>query len=410
MERDSKCLRSKFPNVDSKERSRCMSQFKKEHVQDMYFLSPMQEGMLFHYLLEQGQSKLLDFEQMSIRVRGTLDIGLFSVSLNRIAQRYDVFRTVFLYEKVKRPVQVVLKERQIQVHFENVSSLPEQERSLFVERFKQEDLERGFDLSKDMMMRVSVIQTGESEYQIFWSHHHILMDGWCLGIIVGELFQIYATLREPAPIQLERAYPYSDYIKWLERQDKEEAKRFWAEALFGYEQLASVPQKTAATTDIARSGYKLEELTIRFDEKLTAKLQQPASEHQVTLNTVFQTIWGIVLQRYSHANDVVFGSVVSGRPSQVIGIEKMVVYSLIRCPVPREVVSESIILGCAAKEFSTVRWLPNRTPTCRLLRFRRKAYLRVICSIIFSFSKTIRWKSRYKMDPLKANWDLKQRM
>ncbi|NOU71105.1 amino acid adenylation domain-containing protein [Paenibacillus sp. LMG 31458] len=300
-----------------------MSQFKKEHVQDMYFLSPMQEGMLFHYLLEQGQSNAY-FEQMSIRVRGTLDIGLFSVSLNRIAQRYDVFRTVFLYEKVKRPVQVVLKERQIQVHFENVTSLPEQERGLFVERFKQEDLGRGFDLSKDMMMRVSVIQTGESEYQIFWSHHHILMDGWCLGIIVGELFQIYASLREQAPNQLERTYPYSDYIKWLERQDKEEARRFWAEALSGYEQLASVPQMTAAVSDNAMRGYKQEELTIRFDEKLTAKLQQLASKHQVTLNTVFQTIWGIVLQRYSHAHDVVFGSVVSGRPSQVVGIEKMV--------------------------------------------------------------------------------------
>ncbi|MFD0698798.1 amino acid adenylation domain-containing protein, partial [Paenibacillus sp. GCM10027628] len=300
-----------------------MSQFKKEHVQDMYFLSPMQEGMLFHYLLAQGKTNAY-FEQMSIRISGTLDIGLFAASLNRIVQRYDVFRTVFLYEKVKRPVQVVLKERQIQVHFENISGLPEQERGIFIERFQQEDLERGFDLSKDIMMRVSLIQTGDCEYQIFWSHHHILMDGWCLGIIVGELFQVYASLREQAPIQLERTHPYSDYIKWLERQDKEEAKRFWADALSGYEQLASVPQVPFTDTDVTALPYKQAEMTIRFDEKLTAQLQQLASSHQVTLNTVFQTIWGILLQRYSHADDVVFGSVVSGRPSQVSGIEKMV--------------------------------------------------------------------------------------
>ncbi|MBD0378729.1 non-ribosomal peptide synthetase [Paenibacillus sedimenti] len=300
-----------------------MSQFKKEHVQDMYFLSPMQEGMLFHYLLDQGKSNAY-FEQMSIRIRGTLDIGLFEASLNRIVQRYDVFRTVFLYEKVKRPVQVVLKERHIQVHFENISVMREPELGSFVERFKKEDLERGFDLSKDIMMRVSVLQTGESEYQIFWSHHHILMDGWCLGIIVGELFQIYASLREQETIHLERTYPYSDYIKWLERQDKEEAKRFWEGALSGYEQLSSVPQLSITDTDTSATPYKQAEMTIRLDEKLTAQLQQLAGSQQVTLNTVFQTIWGILLQRYSHTGDVVFGSVVSGRPTQVAGIEKMV--------------------------------------------------------------------------------------
>ncbi|MEW9702890.1 amino acid adenylation domain-containing protein, partial [Paenibacillus sp. SI8] len=299
-----------------------MSQFKKEHVQDMYFLSPMQEGMLFHYVMDQGKSNAY-FEQMSIRIQGTLDVDLFSLSLNRIAQRHDVFRTIFLYEKVKRPVQVVLKERPIQAYYENISGLPEQERELYVERFKQTDLEQGFDLTKDTMMRISILQTGETDYQVIWSHHHILMDGWCLGIIVGELFQIYAALREQAPIQLDRTFPYSDYMKWLERQDKEEAKRFWSEALDGYEQLASVPQRATDDPGIS-SGYKQEEFTIRFDEKLTAQLQQLASRHQVTLNTVFQSIWGIVLQRYSHANDVVFGSVVSGRPSQVVGIEKMV--------------------------------------------------------------------------------------
>nr|P0C064.2 RecName: Full=Gramicidin S synthase 2; AltName: Full=Gramicidin S synthase II; Includes: RecName: Full=ATP-dependent proline adenylase; Short=ProA; AltName: Full=Proline activase; Includes: RecName: Full=ATP-dependent valine adenylase; Short=ValA; AltName: Full=Valine activase; Includes: RecName: Full=ATP-dependent ornithine adenylase; Short=OrnA; AltName: Full=Ornithine activase; Includes: RecName: Full=ATP-dependent leucine adenylase; Short=LeuA; AltName: Full=Leucine activase [Brevibacillus b len=296
-----------------------MSTFKKEHVQDMYRLSPMQEGMLFHALLDKDKNAHL--VQMSIAIEGIVDVELLSESLNILIDRYDVFRTTFLHEKIKQPLQVVLKERPVQLQFKDISSLDEEKREQAIEQYKYQDGETVFDLTRDPLMRVAIFQTGKVNYQMIWSFHHILMDGWCFNIIFNDLFNIYLSLKEKKPLQLEAVQPYKQFIKWLEKQDKQEALRYWKEHLMNYDQSVTLPKKKAA---INNTTYEPAQFRFAFDKVLTQQLLRIANQSQVTLNIVFQTIWGIVLQKYNSTNDVVYGSVVSGRPSEISGIEKMV--------------------------------------------------------------------------------------
>ncbi|CAM5602201.1 non-ribosomal peptide synthetase [Bacillus safensis FO-36b] [Bacillus safensis subsp. safensis] len=159
-----------------------MSQFKRDQVQDMYYLSPMQEGMLFHTL--HHQEKGFYVEQMDMNVKGTLRYDLLEKSMNIIVERYDIFRTVFLHEKVKRPVQVVLKERPFTLDVVDLQDLSEDEQLERIDKFKQQDQLRGFDLSRILSCRASVFQTGPASYRWIWSYHHILLDGWCFGLVV----------------------------------------------------------------------------------------------------------------------------------------------------------------------------------------------------------------------------------
>lgn len=178
-----------------------MSTFKKDQVKDMYYLSPMQEGMLFHTLLNEGATY---FEQLTVRIHGELDAALLQQSMNTIVERYDVFRTTFLHEKVKRPVQVVLKERALTVGMEDLSSMAADVQEERLAALRCQDREAGFDLSRDIPTRMIVVRLAKDQYEMIWSHHHILMDGWCFGIIINELFSVYAGLK--TGVQIGRAH------------------------------------------------------------------------------------------------------------------------------------------------------------------------------------------------------------
>lgn len=136
---------------------------------------------------------------------------------------------------MKRPVQVVLKNRPFQLDIVDIQDLSESEQLERIDRFKQKDQLRGFDLSKDLLMRASVFQTGPSSYRWIWSYHHILLDGWCFGLVVQELFAIYHALLHDIPYRLEPVKPYKEYIQWLEKQDKQASLEYWTQSLAGFE-------------------------------------------------------------------------------------------------------------------------------------------------------------------------------
>ncbi|MGG4442605.1 tyrocidine non-ribosomal peptide synthetase TycB [Brevibacillus fortis] len=295
-----------------------MSIFTKEQVQDMYLLTPMQEGMLFHALLDEEHNSHL--VQMSISIQGDLDVGLFTNSLRVLVERYDVFRTLFLYEKLKQPLQVVLKERPIPILFCDLTAYDVQEKQQRYTQYKRNDQEKTFHLAKDSLMRVAIFQMTESEYQVIWSFHHILMDGWCFSIIFDDLLSVYLSLKNGAPISLEPVQPYSLFIRWLEKQDKQAALSYWREYLEQFEQQTSLPKFGKPSS----KAFLPAQYRFVLDRTLTQQLSTIASQNQVTLPTVIQTLWGILLQSYNSSNDVLFGSVVSGRPTEIVGIDKMV--------------------------------------------------------------------------------------
>ncbi|MHA6534795.1 condensation domain-containing protein, partial [Paenibacillus sp. BAC0078] len=284
----------------------------------MYPMSPMQEGMLFQALMEPQSSAY--FNQLSIVIQGSLQEANLEKSLSLLMERHDIFRTVFMYEELERPLQIVLKKRKPSIVFEDYTGLTEEEIKIRVDRFKQSDREQGFDLTKDVLVRITVLRTEESRYEIVWSHHHILMDGWCMGIVLKEFFYLYAQLCSGKAIDLPAAKPYIHFIDWLAEQDREEALGYWRDYLAGYEQCAVIPASGSRTDE----SYVLEEVHHSFSEKLTERLTQLSKRHQVTMNSMMQTAWGMLLRSYNNADDAVFGAVVSGRPAEIDGIENMV--------------------------------------------------------------------------------------
>ncbi|NLD49359.1 MAG: non-ribosomal peptide synthetase, partial [Clostridiaceae bacterium] len=292
-----------------------MSGFKKEDVKDIYYLSPMQEGMLFHYILERDTDAYI--EQYKVDLKGVVDKELLEKSFNMLMERYDILRTVFIYEKVKRPLQVVLKNRSLTVYYEDLSALSENDRNVYLEGFIEKDIKKGFDLSKDILLRVSLIKTGPEEYKLIFNHHHILMDGWCSEIIFRELFDVYKALLNKQAIKLDNTYPYSSYIKWLESRDKKEMLDFWVNYLDGYDNNPDIPGKISNKSGM----YLKEEIIFDLGEDLTAGLTAFAARNRVTINSVLESVWAFVLMKFNNCNDYVFGRVVSGRTSEVQGIE-----------------------------------------------------------------------------------------
>jgi amino acid adenylation domain-containing protein/non-ribosomal peptide synthase protein (TIGR01720 family) len=279
----------------------------------------MQSGMLFHSLMNEAAGAY--FEQKTLQIEGKLDRGLLERSFNILIDRYDILRTVFRIDKLKEPLQFVLKQRKLKIYFEDISHLDDNEKDVFLEEFKKRDRETGFDLTRDLLIRLSLFKTGQHNWTLVWSSHHILMDGWCLGIVYRELIQIYRLLKEGNPVELGSVTPYANYINWLEKQNKKAGLQYWQKYLDGYEESAGLPK----TNLVVKAGeYRVQEYATHIDEEQTKQLNEIARKHQVTINTLFQALWGILLTRYCNRDDVVFGVVVSGRPSEIRGIESMV--------------------------------------------------------------------------------------
>ena len=314
------------------------------NVKDLYELSPMQEGLLYQ-AIKDNQSAAY-FEQVNLQIRGRLDLSHLKESFNKLLERYDIFRTVFVYEKLIRPVQVVMKQEKSQIWVEDISHLPEIEKQVFLEEFKLKDQRRGFDLQKGPLIRLSIIQTGVDCYEVIWSFHHILMDGWCLGIVLKEFFTIYACLQENRLPERETIYPYSNYIQWLAVQDDAEAASYWTQYLNDFEEQTSLPKNSGLpVTGI----YEREELSFDIDPVIRFDLENLARRNNVTFNTVFQAIWGLLLMRYNNTDDVVFGTVVSGRPHEITGVEKMIGLFINTLPVRIKADMEHSILQLLSK-------------------------------------------------------------
>jgi amino acid adenylation domain-containing protein/non-ribosomal peptide synthase protein (TIGR01720 family) len=290
----------------------------KFEIEKVYPLTPMQEGMLFHALL--GTKSNAYFEQMILTVKGDLDEKSLSKSFGYVIQKYGVFRTIFVYEKVNKLRQIVVRQRDPEYVFEDISLLDQDKKIAYIEQRKQADMERGFDVSTDLPIRLMVVKMEQDCYKIIWSFHHIVMDGWCLPIVIKDIFEIYDDIKKKNQINMIQPQPYDQYITWIRKQDYHKASDYWKNYLEGYHQTAylQVPKKKEDTQ------YVKEEVqfTIAFD--VVSALSDIARKNQATLSSLIQVVWGILLQRYNGVEDVVFGVVVSGRQSKIKGIDTMV--------------------------------------------------------------------------------------
>ncbi|GAA4279088.1 non-ribosomal peptide synthetase/type I polyketide synthase [Aquimarina mytili] len=299
-----------------------LDQLSKQYdIQNIYPLSPMQEGMLFHYLMSPESESY--FGQMTFEVHGDLDIQAVEKSMNDLIARHEVFRAIFLHEGYERPIQLVLKDREIKILYRNLldektttNSIEEE-----VENYKKNQ-KSSFDLSKDLLMQLTVLRTADNTHTFIWNYHHILMDGWCTATILSEFREIYSKKRKGLQAELPVSNSYHNYIEWLENRDIKSSEYYWKNYLEGYKHPVSMPKINSISIEEAAFVPKIEHLII--GETSTNLIQELTIEYGVTVSTIIQCAWGMLLAKYNNVDEVVFGTVVSGRPSEIEGIEDMI--------------------------------------------------------------------------------------
>jgi len=288
-------------------------------VDDVYPLSPMQSGLLYQELLDPDATAY--FVQMSFTLRGALDVDRFRTAWEHVVERHTVLRTAFVQDGVPEPIQLVHKHRPPEFHHADLctSSSPAQDEE--IAEFSTRDMERSFDLQANTLMRFAIFRIESDLHRVVWSYHHILLDGWSLGNVFGEFSSLYEAHHRTQHSLLPPARPYSRHIEWLQDHDAGRAHEFWRDRLEGVEQLTSIPTQPGADPQAA---YRMGELTFQLSETQGRSLQDVAHQAGATLSTLIQTGWAVVLSRYQETGDILFGSIVSGRPAEVDHIEQMV--------------------------------------------------------------------------------------
>ncbi|TBR57014.1 non-ribosomal peptide synthetase, partial [Westiellopsis prolifica IICB1] len=319
----------------------CNMGVKNKNIEDFYPLSPMQQGILFHSLADTKSS--VYFEQLSWTLEGKLNTTAFRRAWQHIVERHAILRTCFIWEGLKEPVQIV--HRQVSLPWQEYNwqhlSLEEQQQKL--ELFWESDRSAGFKLTHPPLMRLTLIQLSENSYNFTWSNHHLLLDGWSTALVFKEVIDCYKAFSNNQDICLEPIRPYRGYIVWLQQQSLSEAEAFWRETLRGFTTPTQI-SVNKLTRKVLTQTDSYHEQQVKLSVVTTAALRQFAMQHQLTLNTLVQGAWALLLSRYSGQKDVVFGTVTSGRSATLAKIESMVGLLINTLPIRVKVSPEEFIL------------------------------------------------------------------
>ncbi|MGO4851105.1 condensation domain-containing protein, partial [Inquilinus sp. 2KB_12] len=288
-------------------------------VEDLYPLSPMQQGMLFHSL----QAPELYVTQLSVAVDG-LDADRFARAWEAVVDRHAIPRSGFLWDG-ERPLQLVHRRAPSPVEQLDWRSRPDQEQAL--SDLAVSDRARGFDLARPPLLRVVLVRLGEARHQLILTSHHVLLDGWSTSRLIGEVLTRYH-----GGTPSTSGGRYRDYIAWLQARDTSADERFWRERLSGVEEPTLLA--AALPNPMPEPGYGAARL--HLDGAATEGLKAFARRERVTLNTVVQGAWSLLLSRVTGQRRVVFGATVSGRPAELAEAETLLGLFINTLPVAQE--------------------------------------------------------------------------
>ncbi|MGH8383535.1 amino acid adenylation domain-containing protein, partial [Pseudomonas sp.] len=293
-------------------------------IQDLYPLSPMQQGMLFHSLYQADRGDYIN--QLRMDIQG-LDSVRFREAWQHTVDAHDILRTTFLWH-LEQPLQRV--DKRAAVDFAEQDWRGQEDQQLRLDALALSERSRGFALDQAPLLRLLLVRLADDQYQLIYTHHHLLLDGWSNARVLAEVLQRYRT-----GTCATAAGRYQDYIAWLQRQDQEASKAFWHTQLAGLEVPTRLGRSIHPLPDSAAQGQ--DEHWQHLDEQASAALQAFARRCKVTLNTVIQGAWLVLLQRYSGQQCVAFGATVAGRPSDLPGVEEQVGLFINTLPVIAQV-------------------------------------------------------------------------
>ena len=289
-------------------------------IEDRYPLSPLQQGMLFHSVYAPASPVYIG--QLSFALEGQLDVEAFTDAWRRAIARHAVLRTSFIWENADEPLQLVHERVDLpleQIDWRELSAVDQQEQ---LTGLLEAERGRGFELSVAPLMRFKLVQLGEESYRLIWTHHHLLLDGWSIATLLREIFADYENLKRDVDVQPPRSREYRDYIAWQRQQDSARAESFWRTYLEGFR--APTPLGVDHAPANPNREADMQRFRVRLSASRTTDLTAFARQQQLTLNTLVQGAWALLLSRYSGEKDVVFGATVAGRPAEFAGIEQMV--------------------------------------------------------------------------------------
>jgi len=288
---------------------------KKEDLKDIYPLTPLQEGMLFHALFGDDQSTYV--EQFSYLITGSFAPDLFLQSWQNLVDRHDILRTAFEFERTKQPCQIVLKQVRADTRFIDLSNLNKTEQDATLDQLRQEDRQKPFTPDAGQLARLCVVKLDIQRHEIIRTHHHILLDGWSSAILLQELMEIYSAKVRGEHPDLTPSVSSKTYFNWLCQRNKQASLDFWADYLNG---------ATATHLPFQRNqdGDRPAKHVLQLSADTTAALQALTQSLKVTPAILCRAIWGIMLARYKGENDILFASVVTVRPHDVPHIKDMV--------------------------------------------------------------------------------------
>ncbi|MGH2666633.1 amino acid adenylation domain-containing protein [Flavobacterium sp.] len=286
-------------------------------IEDIYELSPLQQGLYFHWLVDHSSPMYFEQTTYIINTEG-LSIEAVQKAYNALVSRYSILRTSFTNTLGDIPLQIVYKKAEGHFSFEKKNT--NESVGTYLENIKEQDRQKGFDFETPSLMRLKVVEIENNRYAFVWSHHHVLMDGWCISILINDFNAILDSVSKNQEITLPSPIKYSEYIKWLSKINREASLIYWKEYLKGLNTATIIPFKENKKIVNAGTGQEI----LNIEGTLYQDLKEICQKIGITQNTVMQGIWGYLLSSYNDTTEAVFGAVVSGRPGELPGVENMI--------------------------------------------------------------------------------------
>ncbi|MFV3405990.1 non-ribosomal peptide synthetase [Pseudomonas sp. NY15463] len=291
-------------------------------IEDVYPLTPMQEGLLLHTLLEPGTG--LYYMQDRYRINSALDPERFAQAWQAVVARHEALRASFSWNAGEAMLQIIHKPGNLPLDYQDWRGVDETAQEARLQALHKQEREAGFELLREAPFHLRLVRVDEARYWFMMSNHHILIDAWCRSLLMNDFFEIYQALGEGRQAQLPVPPRYRDYIGWLQRQDLNEARQWWQDNLAGFERATAIPSDRPLRHDHAGDGMRVGDCYTRLDSRDGARLRELAQAHQLTVNTFAQAAWALTLARYSGERDVVFGVTVAGRPVSLPQMQRTV--------------------------------------------------------------------------------------
>jgi NRPS condensation-like uncharacterized protein len=308
----------------------------------------MQQGMLFHSLYAQNSG--VGIEQIIFELHENLNVSAFQQAWQKVAHRHAVLRTSFHARGEGEPLQCAGRQVKIPLQHHDWRTLPASEQHNLLQAYLESDRQQAFQLNRAPLMRLALLQLSESDASCVCTFHHALLDRLSFFILIKEVFAFYDAFCQGQDLQLKQPRPYRDYIQWLQLQDFSKAQNFWRDFLRGFSAPTPLVADKAPLTKINPPGVEsanaraFAQQEIHLPAATTSQLQSLAKEHQLTLNTLVQGAWALLLSRYSGETDVIFGATKSCRRSTIAGAESMVGLFINTLPVRVSVPADDALL------------------------------------------------------------------